>query len=287
MSTLKDMTTMTQTPPTTRIAVNGIQLAVQQAGSGPPVLLIHGFPDDHHVWRKQVCALAAAGYRVIVPDLRGCGDSDVPEGVAPYRLDRLIADLVGLLDALGIEKARVVGHDWGAVLGWQLAIKHPERVERYVALSVGHPNAYARAGVEQKLKGWYTLMFQLRGVAERILMARDWAFFRRFTAQPDETPLWIARLSQPGRLTAAINYYRANLAALLFKRYPPAPVPVLGVWSSGDRFLTEEQMTSSSAEVTGPWQYRRIDGASHWMTLGAAPQLNALLIEYLSSSPEK
>lgn len=281
------MTIMTQAPVTTRIAVNGIELAVQQAGSGPPVLLIHGFPDDHQVWRKQVPVLVSAGYRVIVPDLRGCGESDAPDSVNLYRLDRLTADLVGLLDALGVDKARVVGHDWGAVLGWQLAIRHPERVERYVALSVGHPNAYARAGIEQKLKGWYTLMFQLRGVAERILMARNWAFFRHFTAEPAEAPKWIARLSQPGRLTAAINYYRANLAALLFKRYPKAAVPVLGVWSSGDRFLTEEQMTSSRTEVTGPWEYRRIEDAGHWMTLSASEPLNALLIEYLSSSPEK
>jgi pimeloyl-ACP methyl ester carboxylesterase len=138
---------------------NGLALSVQIEGSGPPVLLIHGFPDDHQVWRHQIPALVSAGYTVIAPDLRGCGRSDMPLPVADYRIARLVADLVAVLDALHIGQAKVVGHDWGAVLGWQLAIRHPQRVERYVALSVGHPNAYAAAGVEQKLKGWYALMF--------------------------------------------------------------------------------------------------------------------------------
>jgi pimeloyl-ACP methyl ester carboxylesterase len=267
------------------MAGDGVELAVQIEGSGPPVLLLHGFPDDRAVWRHQIPALVAAGYTVIAPDQRGCGESQAPTEVAAYRIERLVADLVALLDGLGIERARIVGHDWGAVLGWQLAIRHPERVEHYVALSVGHPNAYATAGLAQKLKGWYTLLFLWRGGAEAILSARNWAFFRAFTALPTEAPLWIARLSAPGRLTAAINWYRANLATLLFDRFPPAGVPVTGVWSRGDRYLTEGQMTASAAHATGGWRYHRLDGCGHWMTLEAPDAVNALLIAAFANPP--
>jgi len=267
-----------------RHLVNGLQMAVQIEGSGPPVLLIHGFPDDHQVWRHQVPALVAAGYTVIAPDLRGCGETEAPIAVADYRIPTLVADLVALLDALGIAKTKVVGHDWGAVLGWQLAIHHPERVERYVALSVGHPNAYATAGLVQKLKGWYALMFQWRGGAEWWLTRRDWAFFHRFAWQPSESPHWVTRLSAPGRLTAALNYYRANLWSLLFDRFPAVTVPVVGVFSSGDRYLTEGQMVNSREHVAGDWQYIRLDGPGHWMTLDAPEAVNELLIRYLAAA---
>jgi len=145
---------------------NGVDLRVVAAGEGPDVLLVHGFPDDHSVWRHQIPALVAAGYRVIAPDTRGCGDSAAPLGRRHYTLDLLVGDLLALLDALGIEKVRLVGHDWGAIIAWQLAIRHPERVDRYLALSVGHPTAYARGPLEQKLKGWYVLFFLLPRLPE-------------------------------------------------------------------------------------------------------------------------
>jgi pimeloyl-ACP methyl ester carboxylesterase len=129
------------------------------------------------VWRKQIPVLVAAGYRVIALDTRGRGDSDIAPRVGDYRVDRLVADLVGLLDALGIGKVRVVGHDWGAMQGWMLAMRHPERVERLIALSVGHPYAYARGGLGQKVRGYYTLLLQLRGVIELLTSRFDWWLF--------------------------------------------------------------------------------------------------------------
>jgi pimeloyl-ACP methyl ester carboxylesterase len=189
-----------------RLRVNGIELAVWIAGEGPPVLLLHGFPDTHAVWRRQISALVAAGYRVIAPDLRGCGQSEAPPAVAAYRIEQLVADVTGLLDALGVERVKLVAHDWGAVIGWQLCIRHPARVERYAALSVGHPNAYAHGGLLQKLKGYYILLFQLRGLIECLLRAGNWWMFRVFTRFPEEFPHWRASLARPGRLTAGINY---------------------------------------------------------------------------------
>ena len=153
------------------VDVNGVRLSVIVAGEGPDVLLVHGFPDDHTVWRHQIPALVAAGYRVIVPDTRGCGDSAIPERTSDYKIEKLVADLVGVLDALGIRKVRLVGHDWGAVQAWHLALWHPERVERYIAMSVGHPRAYATGGIAQKLKGYYIALIQLRGFIEFVVRA--------------------------------------------------------------------------------------------------------------------
>lgn len=264
------------------INVNGTTLHVKVIGDGPDVLLVHGFPDDGEVWRKQVPTLLAAGYRVIVPDLRGCGESAMPESVSDYSLDNLVADLIGVLDSVGAEKVRLVAHDWGAVIAWQLCMRHPQRVDRYVALSVGHPNAYAQGSIEQKLKGWYVLFFQLRGIPEWLLKRNDWSFFRNFSRFPSETPRWIDKLSRPGRLRAAINYYRANLGLLLKTDWPRVSVPVFGIWSSGDAFLAESQMTSTQRFVTSAWRYERIDGPQHWLQLDAPERVNELLIDYLA-----
>ena len=264
------------------IKVNGIRLNLRLEGEGPPVLLVHGFPDSHAVWRRQIPALVAAGFQVIAPDTRGCGDSEISPDVADYRLENLVADLVGLLDHLGVDKVRLVAHDWGAVIAWHLVLAHPERVERYIPLSVGHPACYAHGGLMQKLKGYYALLIQLRGIAERLCRAADWAAFRLLTGYPEEFSQWRSCLERPGRLTAGMNYYRANFFRLLFspdRRH--AKVPVYALWSDGDRFLTEGQMTDSQKFVDGPWDYRRVEGANHWLQLDAAERVTDVLLSYL------
>ena len=270
---------------TRRYQVNGIDMNVLIAGEGPEVLLVHGFPDSHAVWRKQIPALVAAGYRVIAPDTRGCGETQISAGVASYRVDNLVADLDVLLDVLGIRKVRLVAHDWGAMICWHYVSAHPERVERYIALSVGHPMVYGRGGFGQKLKGYITALVQWRGVIEVLLPLRNWCLLRLMTGYPQEFPRWKASLSRPGRLTAAVNYYRANLGLVLGRASAsvaaPVRLPVYGIWSSGDRFVTERQMTGSQQYVAGPWHYRRVDGVNHWLQLGAPDEVNALLLDFL------
>lgn len=266
---------------TRTLTINGLQMNLLIAGEGPAVLLVHGFPDTLAVWRKQIPLLVEAGYQVIAPDTRGCGGSEMPARVADYHIDHLVADLEALLDTLQIDKVRLVAHDWGAVQGWYFALRHPERVERYIALSVGHPTAYGSGGLSQKLKGWYVLMFQLRGFAEWLLKAFGWRFFRAFTAFPEEFPHWRAILSRPGRLSAGINYYRANVGMILPRSLPHAKVPVYGIYSTGDRYLTEAQMRDSAALVDAPFHYERIEGANHWLQLDAAEKLNPLLLRFL------
>lgn len=266
-----------------RLPIGGVTLEVLDEGEGRngqcPVLLVHGFPDDRTVWRKQVPALVAAGYRVIAPDMRGCGQSDMAPKVEGYRLDRLVADLADMLDALGIAQVRLVGHDWGAVIAWSFAIAHPDRVERLVAMSVGHPASYARGSWRQKLKGWYVLFFQWRGVAEAVLQRRDWRIFRRMLLKED-APHIIANLSRPGRLTAGINYYRANIGMIR----PGAPqmvrAKVLGLFSDGDRFLEESQMRNSARYVEGSFRCEVVRGAGHWLQVEAPERVNELLLQF-------
>jgi pimeloyl-ACP methyl ester carboxylesterase len=269
------------------LRVNGISLHVVDKGAGPPVLLLHGFPDSSALWRHQIPALVAAGHRVIAPDLRGFGASERPEGVDAYAMRTLLADVLGVLDALGIERTDVVGHDWGAAIGWALASLAPQRVQRYVALSVGHSPDYF-ADVRQREMSWYMLLFLLEGVAEEALQRDDWALLRAWLREPVDIDLYVADLSRPGALTAALNYYRANIPARSFvgrseRRLRPVTCPVLGVWSDGDVACGERQLLDSREQVTGPWRYHRVAGAGHWIPLDAPDELTALLLEFLGS----
>jgi pimeloyl-ACP methyl ester carboxylesterase len=131
---------------TRTVQVNGPDMYVASLGEGPVVVLLHGFPDSHAVWHMQMRALADAGFRAVAPDLRGYGRTSAPLDVVGYAIEHLRGDVVALLDALAIDKVSMVGHDWGAAIAWQVAIHAPERVERLVALSVGHPAAFLLPG---------------------------------------------------------------------------------------------------------------------------------------------
>jgi pimeloyl-ACP methyl ester carboxylesterase len=261
--------------------VNGIRMHTTMTGQGPPVLLLHGFPDTHLVWRKQVGVLAAAGYRVLAPDLRGYGRTDAPGGVYDYTLEKLRGDVLGLLDALKIDKVSLVGHDWGGLIGWQLAALAPQRIERLVALSTGHPSAIARAGLIQHLRMTYVLGFIVPGIAEQMLRAGDWFMMRQFTGEPGQAEHWKRDLSPPGRLTAALNYYRANVGLALPKAYPRVRMPVMGIWSDGDPALGEKQMRDSARYVDAAFRFERIHDADHWLQLTAHDQINRLLLDFL------
>jgi pimeloyl-ACP methyl ester carboxylesterase len=269
------------------LTVNGLSFHVVDEGDGPPVLLLHGFPDSAALWRHQIPALVDAGHRVIAPDLRGYGASERPEGVAAYAMPTLVADVVGILDALGIGKAAVVGHDWGAGIGWALASLVPQRVTRYAALSVGHPEGYF-TGLRQREMSWYMLLFQFDG-AEEWLRRDDWRLLREWLHNPVDIERYISDLGRPGALTSALNYYRANIAPESFAGRPPGALPsvgcpVLGIWSDGDVGCGEAQMLASRERVTGPWRYQRIEGAGHWIPLDAPDELTKLLLDFLSSA---
>lgn len=263
-----------------RMNINGLTLNVLVQGEGEPVLLLHGFPDSNYLWRGIIPRLIRAGYRVIAPDQRGFGLSEAPEGVEHYDMNLIASDAVAILDELGVGKAKLVAHDWGAMIGWLLAGTYPERFENYVAISVGHPKAYASAGFEQKRKGWYVLFFQLRGIAEKVFMADDWAIFRKTVGGHSELEQWIEDLSRPGRLTAGMDWYRANLSKLWKAEFPRVTIPVFGIWSTGDVALAEDQMIGSAAYVDASWQYERLENVSHWIPVDAPDALADLILSY-------
>jgi len=269
------------------IDANGLQFFVRDQGSGTPVILLHGFPDTGELWRNQVPALNQSGFRTIVPDMRGRGRSSKPESVSDYRLSSIVRDVTGILDALGIQRAHVVGHDWSAAVAWLLAALAPDRVDRLVAISVGAPGAAGKPTLEEFQKGWYRLLFLFEGTAEELIQRDDWYLFRLFLGGAKDTHAYVKALSEPGALTPALNWYRANLPvqALLGRtggpQVPMIMADTLGIWSTGDLYLTEEAMTRSEQRVQGRWRYERFEG-SHWVPLDQPARLNRLLVEFLS-----
>ncbi len=267
-----------------RVDVDGIGIEYEVTGEGRPVILLHGFPDSGQLWRHQIPALRDAGFRVIVPDLRGYGRSDKPAQVGAYAIRVLMNDVVAVLNDAGIERAHVVGHDWGAALAWAMGALAADRVDHLVALSVGHSATLSSGHFEQNEKSWYMLLFQFAGEAEEWLSADDWANFRAWGRHPDADAV-IAELDANDSLTPALSYYRANISARSYLRSrrarPPIDVPTLGVWSSDDHLLTETQMTASAANITAPWRYERLDGPGHWMQLDAPADVNRLLLDFL------
>lgn len=266
----------------------GVRLKVATAGEGRPVLLLHGFPDSWHLWSAQIEVLASSGFHVIAPDLRGHGESDRPAEVAAYRMPHLLSDVMAVLAHFSVPRTAVVGHDWGAAIAWNLALRRSEVVDRLAVLSVGHPGA-GISDIAQRQRSWYMLWFLHPEVAEAVLPQSDWLAFREWGwGGATSDPLMDAQitgLTRPGALTAGLNLYRANIRPDTF--YLPAPppmphvtIPTMGVWSSGDLFLSREQMIGSGHYVDGPWRYEEVPGG-HWIPAQAPDALNALLLDFL------
>ena len=190
-----------------------------EAGEGPLVVLLHGFPEFWFGWRLQIAPLAAAGFRVVAPDTRGYNLSSKPEGFEAYGVDLLAADIRGLIGELGAESARLVGHDWGGSIAWIVAMNHPEVVDRLAILNAAHPRRLSEGlhHPNQLRKSWYFFFFATPGLPEDVVHARDWHFFRHFLhdANPPYTPEEIERYveawSRPGAAARIINYYRASV----------------------------------------------------------------------------
>ena len=283
-----------------RVDVGEVRLAICEEGdpAGEPVILLHGFPEISHSWRRQLPALAAAGYHAVAPDLRGYGDSDRPPAVDDYLAPKLVGDIAGLIEALGHESAHIVGHDWGGGLAWGLAGNVPSAVRSLTILNapVGVVSArLRREDPAQRAKSWYMLLFQFPGVAETWLSADDFANLRAFvfdtaapgTFPPEEREVFVTALRRDGALTAALNYYRANMPPASWLRDPPDPPPVVAptmiIWGEADAYMDPVLLERSAATVTGPLRIERLAGVSHWVQQEAPDRVNELLIDFLGS----
>lgn len=278
------------------IKTNGIRLHVVQAGpkSGPPVILLHGFPEFWYGWRKQIPALVQAGCRVIVPDQRGYNLSDKPKGIKSYHIDQLTADILGLIDALEYEKVNLAGHDWGGIVAWVLANKYSERIHRLGILNAPHPIAMRRfllRDLDQMRRSLYAAFFQLPWLPEVLMRAGDWSGATRalrLNGKPDtftkeDIEKYKEAWSQPGAMTATINWYRA--AGRYYGSLPKdmrIRVPTLMMWGMKDIALTH-RLARPSMDYCEEGKLVFFPDATHWVQLDAAQEINELLIKLVNS----
>lgn len=276
------------------IETNGIKLHVVQAGpqSGVPVILLHGFPEFWYGWRKQIPALVGEGCRVIVPDQRGYNLSDKPKGVKNYAVYTLVDDIIGLIDALGYEKVNLVGHDWGAVVAWTLAIKHPERLHKLSIMNVPHPAVMKRfltRDLEQIRRSWYVFFFQLPWIPEAGMRRDNWrgaesalrGSGKIHTFTNEDIAKYKEAWSQPDAMISMINWYRAVL-----RHMPKLPadsrikVPTLMMWGMKD-FALSHRMARPSMDYVDEGNLMFFPEATHWVQHDATAEVNHYLIDFI------
>ncbi len=254
-----------------------VTLHLRRAGppDGPPVVLLHGFPEFWFGWRRQIRALADAGYRVFAPDQRGYNRSEKPEKVATYGLNSLARDVTGLLDTKGYESAAIVGHDWGAVVGWWLGMAYPGHVNRLAVVNGAHPGALGDALLgswEQRLRSIYTLAAQLPRLPEAALRARNYALLTRVLTDTSRRGTFTEAVleryrrawDRPGALTGMLNWYRAAAREFgSYRRHDRVVVPTLVLWGTDDSAL-EAGLAKDSAALCEDARVERFE-ASHWV----------------------
>jgi pimeloyl-ACP methyl ester carboxylesterase len=275
------------------IRTNGVTLNVAQAGpdDGRLVILLHGFPEFWYGWRHQIPYLAAQGLRVWAPDQRGYNLSDKPRGVMAYARDELAHDVIGLIQAAGVDRARIVGHDWGALVAWWLANKFPERVEKLAILNVPHHHVAMRAlrqNPAQVARSWYAFAFQMPGVPEMMLRANNFALgisalkstSRKGAFTDADLEHYREAWSKPGALTAMIHWYRAAARTASQVDDPRIHPSTLMIWGAKDTFLSRE-MAQPSIDLCDDGRLVMIENATHWVQHEEAERVNALLGEFL------
>lgn len=258
---------------------------------GRPVLLLHGFPETSRSWAAVTPLLTGTGLRTFAPDQLGYSPGARPAEVEAYSMQGLAQVTVDLLDALALPRVDVVGHDWGANVAWTLAAWHPDRVRSLTAVSVPHPAAYTvayRVDPEQKERSAYIRLFWQAGKAEQVLLEDDARRLRRMLGGDGDTGVpaeavdqYVAVLSAPGALTAALNWYRAMSSGT---RVDPVDVPTTYVWSDGDVAIGRTAADACAEFVIGDYRFVELPGVTHWIPEQAPEQLAAAVLERIASS---
>ncbi|GER88030.1 epoxide hydrolase [Dictyobacter vulcani] len=273
---------------------NAIRMHYVSEGTGPLIVLLHGFPEYWYSWRFQIPFLANLGYTVVAPDLRGYNDSDKPH--RGYDIPTLLRDIVGLIKGLGYEKAIIVGHDWGGVLAWNFAIDYPEMTERLIVLNAPHPGAFQRElrTIKQLRKSWYVFAFQIPWLPEFILGRHNAAAIGRLIEQsaarkeafpPEVLAHYQEAMSKPHALTASINYYRTifNRPASFLKDQTNKVItcPTLLIWGEQDIAL-DSALTEGLDQWITNLQIKRIPDSGHWVQQEKPELVNQFLSTFLT-----
>jgi pimeloyl-ACP methyl ester carboxylesterase len=293
-----------------RLQANGLNFAVLAAGrrDRPVALLLHGFPEGKESWEPQLVALAEAGWRAVAPDLRGYGGTDAPQGVDAYAMPHLVADVEGLISALGEDQVDLIGHDWGSLVGWPFVSRHPGLVRTWTSLSVPNPVALARASgldggpspdPDQQARSSYIGLLNKVGKAEEVLLEDNAQRLRamyRFGPDPETIPedvvdAFVKGFERPGRLTAGLNYYRANLKPAAYLAYPPCPDPItpstLLLWGDQDPALGRLAVDQTAGTVEGPYRLMVLEGAGHWLQFERAAEVSAAIVGHVRGDVQK
>jgi pimeloyl-ACP methyl ester carboxylesterase len=272
--------------------VGDMKLHYIEAGEGPLVVLLHGFPEFWFGWRLQIAPLAAAGFRVVAPDTRGYNLSSKPEDFKDYGVDKLADDISGLIGELGANSAHIVGHDWGGTIAWTLAMNHPDVVDRLGILNAAHPRRLSEGlhHPSQLRKSWYFFFFATPGLPEEVVHLRDWNFLRHFLqdANPpyteEELDRYVEAWSQPGAAAGMINYYRASVRQSqkeALAKIRPLSARTLVIWGERDSYLGADLAEPDKEDVPNLDRVERLPDASHWVHHDEADKVNQLLTDFL------
>ncbi|KAB0682080.1 alpha/beta fold hydrolase [Aureimonas leprariae] len=278
-----------------RKVVNGLSLHVVEAGreGGPLLVLLHGFPEFWWAWRHQITPLSDAGYHVVVPDMRGYNTSDAPQEVTAYHIDTLASDVIALADSYGAERLHLVGHDWGAVIGWWVAARYPDRLHRVVLMNGPHPDIWTPQALRhptQALRSTYVAFFQLPFVPEATLGGFDFKGLRTMmtasaksgTFEPDALDRYAEAWSHPGSLTAMLNYYRALRERPIAGEPARLAPPTLILWAGNDTFL-ERHVAEAGLALCDDGRLEFVEGASHWLHIERPERVNPRIVEFLKT----
>jgi pimeloyl-ACP methyl ester carboxylesterase len=254
-----------------RLRHDGLVFDVRDEGplDGEPIVLLHGFPERNTCWAEVAPLLHAEGFRTYAPDQRGYSPGARPPRRRDYTMDKLEADVVALIDAIG-GQVHLVGHDWGANSAWLVAMHRPELVRSLTAVCVPHPAAFRDAmfGSRQFFSSWYMGAFQTPKVPE-LLAARPGGRFDRGLRHGGMTAEEVARFRREivddGALTGALNWYRAMPFTRQRSLDDPVPVPTTLLWADGDVPVTRVSVERCAEHVTGPYELRVVEGLSHWL----------------------
>jgi pimeloyl-ACP methyl ester carboxylesterase len=262
---------------------------------GEPVVLLHGFPQGMQTWDEVARRLHGRGLRTLAPDQRGYSPGARPPGRRNYRLDLLVADTIALLDAAGLDRAHLVGHDWGAAVAWATAARHPDRLRSLTAVSVPHPAAFLRAVVSspQALHSWYIVAVQLPWLPERLLAAgrarrarARWGFARTGLG-PELSARYLDRLTDREALTGMLSWYRALPVTRPAVIEGPIDVPTTFIWSTGDAFVHRRGVERTARCCRGAYRLAVIEGASHWLPETEPEQVAGLIADQVAAvAPE-